>query len=127
MRPDVNDYFGVTANHYNYAGTAGWRHFHLLLEALLNDFNNTTVEEVNTAYACILFKGHNKDKNSDRSYCTISTCPMVAKVLDLYVRELHIEDWNDDKPATQFQAEGSSLLHGFRLHLMLEQKKGAVH
>ena len=58
----MNDVFGVTANHYNYAGPAGWKHFFLLLNCLISDINLTTIEEVNVVYACILFKGHGKDK-----------------------------------------------------------------
>ena len=108
MKPNVNDFFSVTPNHYSYAGPAGWKHFHLLLTALISNINTTSVKEINTVLAIILFKGHNKDKSSDRSYRTISTCPVVAKALDLYIRNLNIEDWNLDKPDTQFQGEGSS-------------------
>ena len=108
MKPEVNDFFGITANHYNYAGPAGWLHFHLLLNCLLNDVNNTSISEINVVYACILFKGHGKEKTSDRSYRTISTCPMVAKALDLYIRDLNICSWNKDQASTQFQGEGSS-------------------
>ena len=108
MKKDVTDVYGVTVNHYNYAGPAGWKHFNLLLNSLLEDVNNTDIEEVNTVYACILFKGHKKDKTSDRSYRTISTCPVIAKALDLYIRDLNIVSWNDDKADTQFQGEGSS-------------------
>ena len=67
MKPEVKDFYGVTANHYNHAGPAGWRHFHLLLNSLLADVNNTAIIEVNVVYACILFKGHGKMKTSDRS------------------------------------------------------------
>ena len=108
MKKDVSDVFGISVNHYNYAGPAGWKHFNLLLNSLLEDVNNTNIEEVNTAYACVLFKGHKKDKSSDRSYRTISTCPVVAKALDLYIRDLKILSWNDDQADTQFQGEGSS-------------------
>ena len=108
MKPSVNDVYGVTINHFKYAGPASWRHFHFLLNSLLHDVNNTSIEEVNTVYACILFKGHKKDKSSDRSYRTISTCPVVAKALDIYIRKLHIESWNNDQAETQFQGEGSS-------------------
>ena len=104
----MNDVFGVTANHYNYAGPAGWKHFFLLLNCLISDVNFTTIEEVNVVYACILFKSHGKDKNIDRSYRTISSCPVVAKALDLYVRDLNINKWNLNKAETQFQGEGSS-------------------
>ena len=108
MKPSVNDFYSVTPNHYNYAGPAGWNHFHLLLNSLITDVNNTTIEEINTVYACILFKGHGKDKSSSRSYRTISTCPVVAKALDLHLRDMHIDSWNKDQSETQFQGEGSS-------------------
>ena len=48
MKPDVNDYFGITPNHYNYAGPAGWKHFHLLLSILIDNVNNTDITEINT-------------------------------------------------------------------------------
>ena len=108
MKPCVNDLYGVTVNHYKYAGPAGWTHFHLLINCLLYDVNNTSIEEINTVYACILFKGHNKDKSSDRSYRTISTCPVIAKALDIYIRDMHIASWNLNQADTQFQGEGSS-------------------
>ena len=108
MKKDVSDVYGITVNHYNYAGPAGWKHFNLLLNSLLEDVNNTDIEEVNTVYACVLFKGHKKDKSSDRSYRTISTCPVLAKALDLYIRDLKIVSWNDDQADTQFQGVGSS-------------------
>ena len=108
LKPNVNDFFGVTPNHYNYAGPLGWKHFHLLLSSLLHDVNNTTIHEINVVHAIILFKGHNKDKSSDRSYRTISTCPVIAKALDLYIRDLFIDDWNRNQAETQFQGEGSS-------------------
>ena len=108
MKPNVNDFFGITPNHYNYAGPAGWKHFHFLLSSLLQDVNNTSINEINVVHAIILFKGNSKDKTSDRSYRTISTCPVIAKALDLYIRDLFIDDWNLDKADTQFQGEGSS-------------------
>ena len=108
MRPNVNDFYSVTLNHYNFAGPAGWKHFNLLLNVFLSDVNNTSIKEINTVYACILFKGHGKDKSSDRSYRTISTCPVVAKALDLYIRDLNIQEWNKKQAETQFQGEGSS-------------------
>ena len=107
MKQTVTDVFGITINHYAYAGPLGWKHFNLLLNILLADVNNTTIEQVNTVHACILFKGHNKDKTSDRSYRTISSCPVVAKALDMYVRDLNIDDWNLNQAETQFQGEGS--------------------
>ena len=108
MKPNVIDLYGVTINHYKYGGPAGWYHFYILLNFLIDDISNTVIEEVNTVHAIILFKGHEKSRTSDRSYRTISTCPQVAKALDLYVRDLNITKWNKDQATTQFQGEGSS-------------------
>ena len=98
----------ITPSHFLNAGPAGCHHFHLLLKALLDDIQNTTIDEVNTAYACILFKGHSKDRTSSRSYRTISTCPVIAKALDMYIHDLCIPYWNLDKADTQYQGEGRS-------------------
>ena len=108
LKPDVPDFFSITPNHYLYAGPAGIRHFTLLVNVLLTDVSCMDISEVNRAYACVLFKGHNKDKTSASSYRTISTCPVVAKALDLHIRDLHIKEWNSDQADTQFQGEGSS-------------------
>ena len=108
MKSDVTDFFSITPNHYSYAGQIGWKHFHLLLSLLINSINSTSIAEINTTYACILFKGHGKSKNSDRSYRTISSCPVIAKALDLYVRDKNIGSWNSRQSECQFQGEGSS-------------------
>ena len=108
MKPEVNDYFGVTPNHYKYAGPAGWKHFHLMLCIFIENVNHTDITEVNTVFACILFKGHGKNKESSRSYRTISTCPVTAKALDTYIRDLNIQTWNLNQSTCQFQGEGSS-------------------
>ena len=118
MSPDVSDFFGLTPNHYNHAGPAGWDHFHRLLNALINDISSITIFEVNAVHACIYFKGHGKDKSSSRSYRTISTCPVVAKALDLFIRDLSLDTWNRDQAETQFQGEGST--HELAAVLMTE-------
>ena len=41
MKPDVSDFYSVTPNHYNYAGPAGWKHFHLLLNALIGEVRSS--------------------------------------------------------------------------------------
>ena len=125
MKPDVADYFSITPNHYNYAGPAGWKHFYFLLNTLINDVNNTDIKEINTVYAIILFKGHNKNKQSDRSYRTISTCPVIAKALDLYIRDLHNTHWNRNQAPCQFQGEGSS--HELAAVLLTECIQHSLH
>ena len=87
----MSDLDSITAQHYVNAGNAGHNHFLLLLNTLIEDLNNISITELNKVYAIILYKGHNKDKCSDRSYRTISTCPLLAKALDLYVRGLNLE------------------------------------
>ena len=79
VRQDVNDLFSITASHFINAGSAGLCHFHLLMSALLSNLNNCNLSEINDIWAVTLHKGHNKDKESDRSYRTISTCPLLAK------------------------------------------------
>ena len=118
MRSWVSDVYNITPSHFLNAGVAGCRHFHLLLKALLDDVENTTIDEVNTAYACILFKGHSKDRTSSRSYRTISTWPVIAKALDLYIHDLYKFYWNSDKADTQYQGEGR--LHELAALLLTE-------
>ena len=108
IRRTVNDYYSITALHYLNAGDAGLDHFHFVLNAIISNINLAGTKELNKIYACILYKGHGKDKNSDRSYRTISTCPLVAKGLDIYVRELSLDDWNNQQAGTQFQGQGMS-------------------
>ena len=86
---------------------------------------NVAIDEVNTAYACILFKGHNKDKSSSNSYRTISTCPVVAKALDLHIRDLHLASWNLRQMSTQYQGEGSS--HELAALLLTECIQHSLH
>ena len=70
--------------------------------------NNATIEELNSCHALLLHKGHGKPKTTDKAYITISTCPLISKALDLYIRYLHVESWNSEQAETQYQGEGSS-------------------
>ena len=79
LRPDVNDLFSITANHFINAGDEGLQHFHFLINVAVENVNLCSLEELNSVWACILFKGHGKNRESDRSYRTISTCPLLAK------------------------------------------------
>ena len=108
LKSSVNDFFSITASHFTNAGRAGFAHFHFLLSALIKNVNLASLEELNTIWACILYKGHGKDKESDRSYRTISTCPLLAKALDTYAGQLNRDNWANVEAATQFQGAGSS-------------------
>ena len=108
LKPKVSDIYGISPRHYLNAGVEGVKHFQFILNDLLKNVDKTTISELNTALGIILYKGHNKDRNLDKSYRTISTCPVLAKALDLYIRDLYQEQWNAVTAETQYQSEGSS-------------------
>ena len=108
MKPSVSDLSGITPLHYINAGVAGSVHFNLLLNIFILEVNNFSIQELNSVYALLLYKGHNKDRTLDSSYRTISTCPILAKGLDMYVRKLSITKWNSVQADTQCQGEESS-------------------
>jgi hypothetical protein len=108
LKKNVNDFYSITALHYLNAGHEGIVHYNQLVNAIILDVNNANIEELNIAHGNILYKGHNKDKNSDRSYRTISTCPFLAKSVDYYLRELYLDKWTACQADTQYQGAGSS-------------------
>ena len=108
LRANVNDFYSITASHFTNAGFEGLEHFNFLLNIAIEDVNLSSLEELNSVWACILYKGHKKDRESDRSYRTISTCPLIAKALDYYVGTLYSDGWVAAQAETQFQGAGSS-------------------
>ena len=108
MKPTVNDFYSITPAHYLNAGEAGLKHFNYLMNTIIEDVNKATIEELNACYALLLFKGHGKSRTRDTAYRTISTCPVLAKALDLYVKDLHKTKWIACQAPTQYQSEGSS-------------------
>ena len=60
------------------------QHFQDILNTIIGDVNNATAEELNVAHGLILFKGHKKEKTSDRSYRTIISCSFLSKALDYF-------------------------------------------
>ena len=118
IRKNVNDIYSITALHYLHAGEAGIEHFQFLINSIIANVNNAGIQELNNIYACVLYKAHGKDRTSDRSYRTISTCPLASKALDIYVRELCIDDWNARQASTQFQ--GQEMSHELACLLLTE-------
>ena len=108
LKPDVNDLYSITARHYINASMEGAVHFATLLNILIDNVNLSTLENLNSVWAMILHKGHGKDREKDRSYRTISTCPLLAKALDKYVGSLYKTGWMECQAETQFQGPGSS-------------------
>jgi hypothetical protein len=121
----VNDFFSTTANHFINAGVAGFVHFHFLLSTILKNVNFSSIDELSTAWSCILYKGHKKDRDSDRSYRNISTCPFLAKCADIYVGRLSGPGWAACQAETQFQGAGSS--HELAALLLTETITYSVH
>ena len=108
IKPSVNDFFSLTAAHYQHLGEAGVDHLHFLINATISDLNNLALDELNMVWACVLHKGHGKDRTCDRSYRTISTCPLVSKAIDLYLSNLYSKMWRKATADTQFLRPGSS-------------------
>lgn len=108
IKKNVRDFYSITALHYVNAGQEGLIHYNSMLNGIISDVNNARIQELNTAHGLILYKGHGKDKSSDRAYRTISTCPFLAKSLDLYLRDLYLNLWQDKEADTQYQGAGSS-------------------
>ena len=54
LKADVNDFYSITASHFINAGFEGLRHFHFLLNIIIMEINNSSLEELNTIWACIL-------------------------------------------------------------------------
>ena len=102
MKSSVHDFFSLTTKHFINAGIAGFTPFNLLMNVLITNANNSTIQELNTVLALFLYKSHGKDKTLDSSYRTISTCPLLAKSLDLYVKELFSEKWMTQQADTQY-------------------------
>ena len=118
LKPSVCDHFYISALHYIHAGPSGIRQFQFLVNSAIDNIENTTVEELNNAHACILYKGHLKDKSLAASYRTISTCPFVAKALDYYIRELSHSEWAEAQADTQFL--GANMSHELGALLITE-------
>ena len=107
MKASVNDLFSITPAHYLNAGDFGKVHFNFLLNTIIDDVNQASIDELNACYALLLHKGHDKPKTRDTAYRTISTCPVLARALDLYIRDLHQDKWSSCQAPTQYQGQGS--------------------
>ena len=108
LKSSVMDYFSITTLHFLHLGEVGVRHFAVLLNAIINLINSSSVSELNTVWANILYKQGGKDRELDRSYRTISCCPIVAKALDTYMVEIYDDGWSAAQASTQFQGSNSS-------------------
>ena len=128
MKPNVSDYFSITAAHYLHGGDVAIRHFHFLFNTILENIEIAAADELNRAHAVVLHKGHNKPKNLSSSYRTISSCPFLTKSVDIYLGKLSKEDWRSRQAETQFQGDGmshdmASLLLTSTIHQSLQAKK----
>ena len=118
LKKNVNDFFSITPLHFLHAGIDGIEHFKLLMNAVINNINYAGISELNSIYACVLYKGNGKNKIKAKSYRTISTCPLIAKALDSHVRNLSVVDWNQAQALTQYQ--GHNMSHELAILLLTE-------
>ena len=125
IRPSVNDLFSITGHHYKYADDEGLLHFHELMNAVIAELNNASLAELNEVWACVLHKGHGKDRTSERSYRTISTCPFISKGLDTLISDLYSPVWDKEQAPTQFQGKCSS--HELASLLITELVQYSLH
>ena len=63
LKPSVYDHFNISALHYIHAGPIGIKHFQFMINSAIVNIENTTCEELNSAHANVLYKGHSKVKN----------------------------------------------------------------
>ena len=108
LKADVNDLYSITPRHYTNAAIEEITHFMFLLNMIITNINLSSLDSLNSVWAMILHKGHGKDWESDRSYRTISTCPLLSKALDKHVGKLFKSGWAAAQAETQFQGTGSS-------------------
>ena len=106
IKKNVADFYSITSLHYINAGQEGLMHFNTLLNGIIENVNNAKIHEIDIAHGKILYKGGNKDRSSERSYRTISTCPFISKCLDLYIRNLYMDHWNYKTAKTQYSISG---------------------
>ena len=108
LKKDVRDIHNLTTLHFLNAGIEGLTHFNQVFNGMISNVNNASLDDLNLVLGIILYKGHSKDKTSSRSYRTISTCPVVAKAIDLYIRDLYHHHWDAMQAPTQYQGTGSN-------------------
>ena len=125
MKPNVLDFWSITPKHFLNAGKEGLLHYHFLMNRVIKEINNSSVKELNTVHALLLYKGHKKQRTSDRSYRTISTCPVLAKGLDIYICDLYKYTWSSAQAETQYQGEGRN--HEMAALLVTETIQQSLH
>ena len=54
IKKSVKDIYGITSLHYLHAGEAGLLHFNLLLNGIIKDVNNATIQELNLVYVFVV-------------------------------------------------------------------------
>ena len=125
IKKNVKDHFSITSKHYINAGEEGLLHFNILLNNIIADVNNAGLEELNRAHALIYYKGHHKQKSSDRSYRNISSCPFLSKALDMYICDLYLDLWQKQQADTQYEGPGST--HELASLLLTEVIQYSLH
>ena len=79
----------MSPTHYLEASPTGVSHFQGLLNILVKNVNLSTIEEFNAVWTVMLHMGGSKPRQLAQSWRCISTCPLVAKDMDLHIFNLH--------------------------------------
>ena len=108
LNPHVSDIYSMSPTHYLAAGAMGMSHFQSLLNILVRNVNLSIVEEFNAVWVVMLHKGGSKPRYQAQSWRCISTCPLVAKAMDLHVYNIHKQEWDDVAAPSQYMKDGSS-------------------
>ena len=108
LKPNVCDIFSCSPNHLLQLGEAGWELFMNLVNVILSDISLTSLPEINSTWSIVLYKGHNRPKNSTRSYRCISSSTLIARFIDSLVGQQVRHGWDQVKSRTQFMSRGSS-------------------
>ena len=62
LKPDVKDLFSTTPLHYLKAGVLGITHFMNILNLVVENVNMSTLEELNSMWSIMLYKGGSKPR-----------------------------------------------------------------
>ena len=108
LKPDVRDLLSSTPNHYLKAGDVGVTHFAAIINLIVDNIKLASIAEFNSVWAILLHKGGHKPRHLSSSWRCISSCPLVAKALDLHVLSMHNDEWDEVQAPSQYMGTGSS-------------------
>ena len=83
LKPQFCDHFNMSALHFIHGSPLAVLHFQFIVNSAIENIDVTSCEEMNDTHACVLFKGHSKDKTLASSYRTISSFSELGSAMNL--------------------------------------------